>query len=136
MFVYRILLGAIISACALVQTVRAADDWPARPIRLIIPFPPGGSNDIIGRLMGLHLSERLGKGVVVDTAPAQEAYGDQRAAKSTRTATMVMSRWRTRPSCIKICRTIIKSFVPVTKIGNGPNVVAVFPGLPARTARS
>src|SRR4051812_35890865 len=40
--------------------------WPERPIRLIIPFPPGGSNDIVGRVIATKLSERLGKSVVVD----------------------------------------------------------------------
>ena len=44
----------------------AAQDYPIRPVRLIIPFPPGGSNDVVGRLIATHLAERLGKQVVVD----------------------------------------------------------------------
>src|SRR5258707_12295493 len=48
----------------LVLTNRAAaQDYPVRPVRLIIPFPPGGSNDVVGRLIAIHLAERLGKQV-------------------------------------------------------------------------
>src|SRR5262245_20490700 len=47
-------------------TPAAAQDYPVRPVRLIIPFPPGGSNDVVGRLIATHLGERLGKQVVVD----------------------------------------------------------------------
>lgn len=46
--------------------VAATDSYPDKPVRLIIPFPPGGSNDIVGRVIGAQLSERLGKQVVVD----------------------------------------------------------------------
>jgi len=42
-------------------TVAAAQDYPTKPIRLIIPFPPGGSNDVVGRVFATHLGERLGR---------------------------------------------------------------------------
>src|SRR6266550_8054642 len=51
-------------------TAAAAQDYPSKPVRLIIPFPPGGSNDVVGRLIATHLSERLGKQVVVDNRGA------------------------------------------------------------------
>ena len=44
----------------------AAQDYPTKPVRLIIPFPPGGSNDVVGRMIATQLGERLGKQVVVD----------------------------------------------------------------------
>ena len=44
----------------------AAQDYPTKPVRLIIPFPPGGSNDVVGRVIATQLGERLGKQVVVD----------------------------------------------------------------------
>ena len=44
----------------------AAQDYPTKPIRLIIPFPPGGSNDVVGRMIALQLGERLGRQVIVD----------------------------------------------------------------------
>src|ERR1700693_5932023 len=51
-------------------TAAAAQDYPTQPVRLIIPFPPGGSNDVVGRLFATHLSERLGKQVIVDNRGA------------------------------------------------------------------
>src|SRR5262245_44819925 len=51
---------------ALTVPVAAQSDYPNRPVRLIIPFPPGGSNDVVGRMIGTQLSEQLGKQVVVD----------------------------------------------------------------------
>ena len=65
------ILGILLTLCAVfavttATAVSAADAYPSKPIRLIIPFPPGGSNDIVGRLIATKLSERLGKQVVVD----------------------------------------------------------------------
>src|SRR5262245_50846729 len=51
-------------------TVAAAQEYPTRPVRLIIPFPPGGSNDVVGRVFATHLGERLGKQVIVDNRGA------------------------------------------------------------------
>jgi tripartite-type tricarboxylate transporter receptor subunit TctC len=118
----------------------AADEWPARPIRLIIPFPPGGSNDIIGRMMALHLGERLGKSVVVDNrAGAGGNLGIDMAAKAEPdgyTMLVVSAAFAFGPSMYqKLPFDPVKSFVPVAKIGNGPNVVSVFPGLPVKSAK-
>ena len=57
---------AVVALLVLPSAVLAADAYPSKPVRLIIPFPPGGSNDIVGRLIATKLSERLGKQVVVD----------------------------------------------------------------------
>src|SRR5947209_11317526 len=58
--------GLLLAFATLVQ----AQDYPTKPVRLIIPFPPGGSNDVVGRLFATHLSERLGKQVIVDNRGA------------------------------------------------------------------
>src|SRR5256886_9252792 len=60
-----VLLIALFAA-ALHATHAAAQAYPSKPVRLIIPFPPGGSNDVVGRMIAFQLSERLGKQVVVD----------------------------------------------------------------------
>src|SRR5205823_13618163 len=51
---------------ALAAPAAAQSDYPNRPVRLIIPFPPGGSNDVVGRMIGTPLSEKLGQQVIVD----------------------------------------------------------------------
>src|SRR5262245_19359754 len=55
------------AAVAIVLPVAAqAQDYPAKPVRLVIPFPPGGSNDVVGRMIGNGLGEKLGKQMVID----------------------------------------------------------------------
>src|SRR5262245_53807536 len=61
-----ILLQAAGLLVAFTPAAAAQADYPNRPVRLIIPFPPGGSNDVVGRMIGTQLSEQLGKQVVVD----------------------------------------------------------------------
>ena len=137
----RGLLAAGAAFAVLQPSVQAAsEDWPQRPIRMIIPFPPGGSNDIIGRMMGLHLGERLGKPVVIDNrAGAGGNLGIDLAAKSDPdgyTMLIISAAYAFGPSMYqKLPFDPVKSFVHVAKIGNGPNVVSVFPGLPVKTAK-
>ena len=76
--------------CALVLTLplfaqpAAADDYPSRSIRMIIPFPPGGSNDVVGRIVANQLGEKLGKQVFVDNrSGAGGVVGSDLAAKAT-----------------------------------------------------
>src|SRR6188474_1619605 len=63
----RFLLFVAASLLAgLVGPAFAQADYPNRPVRLIIPFPPGGSNDVVGRVIAQHLGESLGKQIIVD----------------------------------------------------------------------
>src|ERR1700675_4279335 len=62
----------------------AADDYPSRSIRLIIPFPPGGSNDVVGRIIANQLGQKLGRQVFVDNrSGAGGVVGTDLAAKAT-----------------------------------------------------
>ena len=75
-----LLLTALISTGVFAQS---ADSYPSKPIRLIVPFPPGGSNDIIGRYLANHLSERWNKQVVIDNrGGAGGLIGTETAANS------------------------------------------------------
>jgi tripartite-type tricarboxylate transporter receptor subunit TctC len=67
----RYVLAALIACIAALSALAPAlaQSWPARPIRFILPFPPGGATDVIGRTVGQPLSARLGQPVVIENRP-------------------------------------------------------------------
>jgi tripartite-type tricarboxylate transporter receptor subunit TctC len=117
----------------------SAQDYPARPVRLIIPFPPGGSNDVVGRLIAVHLAERLGKQVVVDNrSGAGGVIGTEIVAKSPPdgyTLLMVSMAHAVNPWLYKLAYDPIKDFAPVGLLAKGTNVLVVHPSLPVRSVK-
>ena len=111
----------------------AAQSYPTKPVRLIIPFPPGGSNDVVGRMIATKLSERLGKQVVVDNrSGAGGVIGTEvtaNAAPDGYTLGMISIAHAVNPWLYKLTYDPIKSFAPVAVLATGPNVLAVNPGL-------
>jgi tripartite-type tricarboxylate transporter receptor subunit TctC len=120
-------------------TVFAADSYPSKPIRLIIPFPPGGSNDIVGRLIAAKLSESLGKQVVADNrGGAGGVLGSEMAAKASPdgyTLLIISAAYGFNPALYKLPFDPVKSFVPIAKLGSGPNSLTVHPSVPASTVK-
>jgi tripartite-type tricarboxylate transporter receptor subunit TctC len=117
----------------------AADAWPAKPVRLIIPFPPGGSNDVVGRVIASQLGERLGQSVVVDNrGGAGGVIGTEAAAKSPPdgyTLLFISSAYAANSSLYKLPYDPHKAFAPVAMIAAGPNVLAVPPSLPVNSLK-
>lgn len=117
------LLLAVFCACA------AAQAYPTKPIRLIIPFPPGGSNDVVGRAMGQQLSEKLGQGVVIDNrGGAGGVIGTNEAAKSPPdgyTLLLISTALPTSIAFNRLPQDIMKSFAPVSMLGSGPALLVV-----------
>jgi tripartite-type tricarboxylate transporter receptor subunit TctC len=113
--------------------------WPTRPIRMIVPFPPGGSNDIVGRMVGQHLSDRLGKSVVVDNrGGAGGLIGTEtaiRAQPDGYTLLIISVAYSYNPAIYKLPYDPIKAMTPVAQIGSGPNVLAVHPSVPAKSVK-
>jgi tripartite-type tricarboxylate transporter receptor subunit TctC len=119
-------------------TAVAAQDYPNKPVRLIIPFPPGGSNDVVGRLIATHLSERLGKQVVVDNrgAGAGGVAGSEVASHAPHdgyTLLIISLAHAVNPWLYKLPYDPIKSFAPIAILASGPNVLVVNPTLPVNT---
>src|SRR5215470_6795347 len=113
-----------------------AQDYPTKPVRLIIPFPPGGSNDVVGRVIATHLGERLGKQVVVDNrgAGAGGVAGTEVAAHAPHdgyTLLIISIAHAVNPWLYKLPYDPIKSFTPIAILAAGPNVLVVNPELPA-----
>jgi len=119
-------------------SVAAAQSYPTRPVRLIIPFPPGGSNDIVGRMIAAQLGERLGQQMVVDNrGGAGGTIGTELAAKSQAdgyTLLLISTAYAFNTSIYKkLPYDPAKSFVPVALLGNGPGVLVVNPALPVNS---
>jgi tripartite-type tricarboxylate transporter receptor subunit TctC len=116
-----------------------AEQYPNRPVRLIVPFPPGGSNDVVGRLVAGQLSERLGQQVFVDNrGGAGGVIGTEAAASAAAdgyTLLIVSTAHAINPALYKLNYDPVRSFAPVTILASGPNVLAVNPHLPANSVR-
>jgi tripartite-type tricarboxylate transporter receptor subunit TctC len=116
-----------------------AQNYPTKPVRLIVPFPPGGSNDIVGRLMAQELTERLGKQVVVDNrGGAGGVLGSEIAANSDpdgHTLLIISVAYAFNPALYKLRFDPEKAFVPVAMLGTGPNALTVSPKLPANSVK-
>jgi tripartite-type tricarboxylate transporter receptor subunit TctC len=117
----------------------AADDYPNRPVRLIIPFPPGGSNDVVGRLVANQLSEKLGHKVFVDNrGGAGGVLGTEAAANAAPdgyTLLVVSIAHAVNPALYKLNYDPIKSFAPISIMATGPNVLVVNPQLPVHSVK-
>ena len=133
----------ILSAVLLIATIAApvgAQSYPARPIRLILPFPPGGATDILGRIVGQKLSERLGQPVVADNRPGAGGYlGLDLAAKALPDGyTIVLGSLvlASGPSLYKkIQFNPLRDLAPISQISQSPNLVLVHPSLPVKTLK-
>jgi tripartite-type tricarboxylate transporter receptor subunit TctC len=113
--------------------------YPARPIRFIVPQATGGSNDTLSRLMAHHLSERLGKQVVVDNrAGADGIIGTEiaaRAAPDGHTWLMASGAYAMNAAVRKTPFDPATAFTWISKLGAGPSVLAVNPSLPVNSLK-
>jgi tripartite-type tricarboxylate transporter receptor subunit TctC len=124
---------------ALAAPAAAQTDYPNRPIRMVIPFPAGGSNDIVGRAIATQMSERLGKQIVIDNrAGAGGVVGSEVAAKATPdgyTILVISIAHAVNPWLYKLPYDPIKAFTPIGIMGTGTNVLTVHPSLPANSLK-
>jgi tripartite-type tricarboxylate transporter receptor subunit TctC len=128
---YLLLAGA----CAYAQ-----GDYPAKPIRIIVPFPPGGSNDIVARYVGQKLAARLGQQTVIDNrGGADGIIGTQiaSAAPADGYTLLVSSVTHTMTPAThkKLPYDPVRSFMPVALMGAGPVMIGGFPGAPFTTLK-
>jgi tripartite-type tricarboxylate transporter receptor subunit TctC len=116
----------------------AQAQYPARAIKMIVPFPPAGATDIVGRIVAARLAQRLGQPVVVDNKPgAGGALGSELAAKSAPDGyTVLMATSSTHsigPSLQKLPYDPMRDFAPIVHVANVPNVLVVSPSLPVKS---
>src|SRR6476660_2637663 len=116
----------------------AQDNWPSRPIRMILPFPPGGGTDILGRLIADRLAASLGQPVVTENrGGAGGNVGAEAAARSAPdgyTIVLVAPSLAISPSLYaKLNYDPIRDLTPVALVGTVPNVIVTNPEVPAKT---
>jgi tripartite-type tricarboxylate transporter receptor subunit TctC len=117
----------------------AAQPWPAKPIRMIIPFPPGGATDLIGRLSAQRLTESLGQPVLVENrGGAGGSIGTEAGMKSAPdgyTLTFSVASYAVNPSLYKLAFDPVKDIQPIIQLSSGPVLIAAHPSLPVKTVR-
>ncbi len=133
----RIALSAAISGL-MASSAYAADAYPTQPIRVIVPFAPGGSTDIVARIVVQEMSKIIGKSMVIENkAGAGGAIGAAEAARARpdgyTLSIATVSTMAVNPACRPDDLTYdpVKDFAPVSNFVNTPNVVEVHPSFPA-----
>ena len=133
---------AILAAAAVLHSVAAmAQAWPAKPVRLMVPFPPGGSTDIVARIVGQKLGERLGQSIVIEnrggaggtlgTAQVAKAAPDGYTLTVASTSTHVVA-----PSVYqKLEYDPVKDFAPISLMAVSPYLLVVHPAVPAKSVK-
>jgi tripartite-type tricarboxylate transporter receptor subunit TctC len=126
-------------AMPLPEAAAAADVYPSKAVRLIISFAPGGSTDIVGRMIAAKLSERLGKQVIAQNqGGGGGTLGMEMVAKSEPdgyTLLFTSSAIAINPLLYKVPYDPVKSFIPIAKVGNGPAVLTVHPSVPVNSVQ-
>src|SRR4051812_9464628 len=117
-----------------------AQDYPARPVRIVVPFPPGGGTDVFARMMGQRLQEAFGQSVIVDNrAGASSNIGTELVAKSPPDGLTLLFT----TTAIAINVTLFpkqpiearRDLLPITQPGSTSSVLCVHPSVPARTVQ-
>jgi tripartite-type tricarboxylate transporter receptor subunit TctC len=132
-------LLALVAGFPIAAALAAVDSYPSKPVRFIIATSPGGSTDVVGRLIATKLSERLGKQMIpVNSGGAGGTIAAETAMRADPdgyTLLFTSTQIVFNPLLFKVDYDPVKSFVPVAKMGNGPNVLAVHPSVPANSVK-
>jgi len=127
------------TALGATPTVLAADIWPARPIRMIVAYPPGGGTDQVGRVMAEQLAQRLGQNVVVDNrGGATGNIGTELAARALPDGyTLLMGNVAPNAVNVSLFKKLafdpVKDFSPVSLVAVTPNILVAHPSMPVKT---
>jgi tripartite-type tricarboxylate transporter receptor subunit TctC len=132
------LLVLVAALCCGAQTLRA-EDYPSRPVTLIVPFPPGGSTTIVGRIIAEKMSEALGQQIIVDNrGGAAGTLGTRQAAGAAPDGYTILLGYSgtlsVAPSFYQnVGYDVRKDFAPIGRIGEAPSTLTVHPSFPAKT---
>lgn len=134
-----VLVGLAVSAIVALPVAAAPQDYPTRPIRLIVPYPPGGPTDVVARILAGSLSARLGQTIVVDNRPGGAAgtVGSHVVAGADPDGyTLLLNQAGSltiAPSLYKLDYDPLKAFAPIGIVAASPEILTVNPSVPAKS---
>ena len=132
-------LAALLAAFAVafIPAAANAQAYPSKPVKLIVPFAPGGGSDFIARLVAQKLGERLGQPVVIENKPgAGGNLGAELAVKSPAdgyTLLLCPASYTVNANLYKLTFDPINDITPIVQLSKGPYILAVHPSVPAKT---
>jgi tripartite-type tricarboxylate transporter receptor subunit TctC len=135
-----LILLSLVFAISAASVFAAADTYPSKPVRLIIPFDPGGVNDIIARLMAAKLTQRLGKQLIAENhSGGGGIIGLELASKAEpdgHTLVIIGDSFTFKPALYtKLPYDSKKDFTPVVRLASGASALVVHPSVPAKTVK-
>jgi tripartite-type tricarboxylate transporter receptor subunit TctC len=127
-------------SCAWIAGDAAAQTYPTKPIRMIVPFSPGGTSDTIARILGQKMTEAWGQQVVVDTRPgASGIIGAEVAMRAPADGYTLlhanMSQFATNPFLYKVSYDTLRDFAPISLVAMAPQLLVIHPGVPAKSVQ-
>ena len=138
--VIRSVIRSVSLALACFALLAHGQTYPARPVKMVVPFSPGGPNDIIARLIGNKLGEALGQQMVIDNRPGGGGnIGTDAVAKAPPDGYTLLSAGPgsliMNPVLMKVPYDTARDFAPVSLMAHAPNVLVVHPSVPAKTLK-
>ncbi len=130
-------MKALLAGLLAFPLIALAQGYPAKPVRIVVPFAPGGGSDFTGRLIAAKLTERIGTTFVVENRPG--AGGNLGASEVVRapadgyTLLLISASYTVNPSVYKLSFDPVNDITPIIQISGGPYVVAVHPSVKANT---
>jgi tripartite-type tricarboxylate transporter receptor subunit TctC len=132
--IYRTSAAVMLLASIGLSTTASAQAWPTKPVKLIVPYPPGGGTDVIARIVQEPLSKALGKQVIIENhGGAGGSLGTDLVAKSTAdgyTLLFTLSSHTINPAVFKVSYDVERDFMPITLVASLPQMIFASPKTP------
>ena len=129
-----------LAASAAYAAASPTEAYPSKPIRLIVPFTPGGTNDILARMIGIHLTDKWGKTVIVDNRTGADGVIAtdivSKANPDGYTLIILSAAYAMNPAVRKLPYDPLKAIEFVMKLGDGPTILTVGPALPVDSVKA
>jgi tripartite-type tricarboxylate transporter receptor subunit TctC len=127
-------------AFAIGASAQPEQSYPSKAVRLIVTYPPGGATDIMARMLGEKLTQRLGQQIIIDNrGGANGNIGMELAVKAPADGyTLVLTTvgtWAVNPSLYKLTFDVTKDFAPIMQISSSPGVLVVHPSTPVKSVK-